>query len=63
MTRLSTQHGTYRSVAVSDNGRRVIANYVRYGTLADLFALDLAKKKMQKITDAHPEDARFDTMT
>jgi dipeptidyl aminopeptidase/acylaminoacyl peptidase len=59
MTRLSIQHGTYTSVAVSDDGKRVIANYVRYGTLADLFALDVANKKMQKITDAHPQSARF----
>ncbi len=61
MTRLSTSAGTYDTVAVSDNGRRVLANYVRYGTLKDLFAIDVQKKKMQKLTDASPATARFVT--
>jgi dipeptidyl aminopeptidase/acylaminoacyl peptidase len=57
MTRLVPQDGTYSSVAVSEDGRRVLAAYVTFGKLKELYAIDVAKKKMQKLTDSHPEKA------
>ncbi len=61
MTRLSVQHGNYSGVAVSDNGKRAVAIFVRFGTLPELYALEVDKKKMQKVTDSHPDSARFVT--
>ena len=34
-------------------------SYVRYGILSELYAIDVAKKKMEKVTDSHPASARF----
>jgi dipeptidyl aminopeptidase/acylaminoacyl peptidase len=61
MTRLVPQDGTYTSVAVSEDGKHVLASYVTFGKLKELYAIDVAKKKMQKLTDSHPEKAKIVT--
>ncbi len=55
MERLSDEDGVYRSVAVSDDGNRMLANYATYGKLVELVAQD--GKKAEAITDSHPEEA------
>lgn len=49
--------GTYSSVAVSPNGKRVMANFVRYGQLRELVAVE-NKSSMKTITDSHPAVAK-----
>ncbi len=61
MTRLTPQDGTYTGVAVSEDGNRVLASYVTFGKLKELYAVDVRKKKMQKLTDSHPEKANLVT--
>ncbi len=61
MTRLVPQDGTYTSVAVSEDGKRLLASYVTFGKLKELYAVDVAKKKMNKLTDSHPEKANIVT--
>lgn len=56
MERLSKEEGTYSNVAVSDDGKRLIANFVTYGKLTELLAQD--NGKMEVLTDSHPEKAR-----
>lgn len=56
MTRLSKQDGTYSSVAVSDDGKRMLANFVSFGSLSELVRQD-DKGKARTLTDSHPEEA------
>ncbi|MEL7498511.1 MAG: prolyl oligopeptidase family serine peptidase [Planctomycetota bacterium] len=55
MERLSNEDGVYRSVAVSDDGKRMLANYATYGKLVQLVVQD--GKKSKPITESHPEEA------
>ncbi len=55
MKRLSKNDGTYSSAAVSDNGERMIGNFVTYGKLTELIAQN--KNKVKVITDSHSEEA------
>ena len=55
MNRISDQDGVYRSVAVSDDGKRLLANFATYGKLNELIAQD--KNKTKVVTDSHPEEA------
>lgn len=55
MTRLSKEDGVYSSVAVSDDGKRLLGNFVTYGKLTELIAQD--KSKVKTITDSHSEEA------
>ena len=48
--------GTYSNVAVSDDGKRVLANYVTFGRALELVRVDPAKKPVLKtVTDSHPK--------
>lgn len=55
MSRLSKDAGTYSSIAVSDDGKRMLANYVTFGKLVELLAQDGDKVKV--VTDSHSEEA------
>lgn len=55
MKRLSKDDGVYSSVAVSDNGERMLGNFVTYGKLTELIAQD--KGEVKVITDSHSEEA------
>ena len=55
MERLSKEDGVYSSVAVSDNGERLLANFATYGKLTELICQD--DGKVETITDSHPEEA------
>ena len=57
LTKLNKDDGTYSSVAVSNDGQRMVANFVRYGKLTELIAQD-GKKAVRQVTDSHPEKAK-----
>ncbi|MEO1616077.1 MAG: prolyl oligopeptidase family serine peptidase [Planctomycetota bacterium] len=57
LTRLNKEEGTYSSVAVSNDGERMIGNFVRYGQLTELIAQS-EKQKVTVITDSHPDQAK-----
>lgn len=57
LSRLNKEEGTYSSVAVSNDGERMVGNFVRYGQLTELVAQD-GKKKVDQVTDSHPEKAK-----
>ncbi len=56
MTRLSKEAGAYSSVAVSDNGARMLANYVTFGVLTEMIAMN--DGKVETVTDSHPQEAK-----
>ncbi len=55
MKRLSQENGAYSSVAVSDNGKSMLANYVTFGKLSELICQDGNDVKV--LTDSHSEEA------
>lgn len=57
LQRLNEQQGTYSSVAISNDGQRMMANYVRYGQLTELIAQN-EKKAIDQLTDSHPEKTK-----
>ncbi len=61
MVRLAPQDGTYSSVAVSNDGKHVLANFVRYGKVKELFAIDVPGKQMEQITHGQPDKAKLVT--
>lgn len=56
MTRLSKDDGTYSSVAVNDDGSRMLANYVTFGKLTELVSQNGDDLKV--LTDSHPQEAK-----
>jgi len=56
MTRLSTQDGYYSSTAVSDDGQHVLANFVDFGLMRELVAIDCETGDQETLTDSHPEE-------
>ena len=56
MIRLSKEDGTYSSAAVSDDGKRLISNFITYGKLRELVAQENGDVKT--ITESHPEEAK-----
>ena len=57
MTRLSKEDGTYSNVAVSDDGKHLLANFVSFGSLTELVRQD-AKGNVKTLTDSHPQEAK-----
>ncbi len=57
MERLNKEDGTFSSVAVSNDGKRLVGNFVTYGQLTELVWQD-GKKKPRAITDSHPKKAK-----
>lgn len=57
LTRLNKEDGTFSDVAVSNDGKRMVGNYVTYGELTELVAQN-EKKKVTTITDSHPEETQ-----
>ncbi len=55
MTRLSKTDGVYSSAAVSNDGTKMLSNFVTYGKLTELIAQ--VGKEVKVITDSHPEEA------
>lgn len=58
MTRLDKSDGYFSSVAVSNDGTKVLANYVDYGSLTELMAFDVESEEPAVLTDSHPDEAR-----
>ena len=59
MTRLDQMDGTYSGVAVSNDGKHVLANFVDYGRLRELVAINVSKENGQRtLTDSHPDEAK-----
>ena len=56
MVGLTDQDGTYSGVAVSDDGKKWLANFVTFGSLTELIRQD-DKGKVETITDSHTEEA------
>ena len=57
LTRLNKEDGTFSSVAVSNDGKRMLGNFVRYGQLTELVAQD-GKNRVDQVTDSHPEKTK-----
>ncbi|GAA4425610.1 S9 family peptidase [Bremerella cremea] len=57
LTRLNKEDGTFSDVAVSNDGKRMIGNYVTFGELTELVAQN-EKGKVTTITDSHPDEAK-----
>ncbi|MCL4222505.1 MAG: prolyl oligopeptidase family serine peptidase [Phycisphaerales bacterium] len=58
MRKLSTREGVYSSVAVSDDGRNVLANHADFGALTELQAITTGEEATTVVfTDSHPEEA------
>ncbi len=57
MVPLSQEPGSYSGVAMSTDGRRLLANYVTFGQGTELVRVDLGVKKNKQLTltDSHPE--------
>jgi dipeptidyl aminopeptidase/acylaminoacyl peptidase len=55
MKRLSKEDGVYSSAAVSDDGKRMLANFVTFGKLTELICQD--GKDVRVLTDSHPPEA------
>jgi dipeptidyl aminopeptidase/acylaminoacyl peptidase len=56
--RLTRGCGVYRQVAVSPNGKSLLANFERFGTVRELIRLQTACGGQQTLTDSHPESTR-----
>ncbi|HBE67659.1 MAG TPA: hypothetical protein DDW52_05865 [Planctomycetaceae bacterium] len=57
LEQLNDEIGTYSSVAVSNDGKRLLANFVRYGQLTELVAQN-EKGKAKQLTDSHSDEAK-----
>lgn len=57
MNKLSSQDGSYSSVAVSDDGKHLLANFVTFGRLTELVR-QTKNKKPKSLTDSHPDEAK-----
>ncbi len=57
LKRLNKQDGTYSSVAVSNDGKRMLANFVTYGQPTELIAQD-GPNRVKQITDSHPKETK-----
>ncbi|MDY7108248.1 MAG: prolyl oligopeptidase family serine peptidase [Planctomycetota bacterium] len=57
MKRLSPVDGYYSGVAVSNDGTRVLANFVDYGRLRELVTIDVEEESQETLTDSHPDIA------
>jgi dipeptidyl-peptidase-4 len=58
MTRLSNTDGFYSTVAVSNDGQHVLANFVDYGSLTELVAVNAGEEGQHTLTDSHTDEAR-----
>lgn len=56
MTRIGKQNGAHTNIAVSNDGTRALANFVTFGQLTELIAIDGTGTKT--LTDSHPEKAK-----
>lgn len=59
MTRLDQMDGTYSGAAMSNDGKHVLANFVDYGRLRELVAINVGEENGERtLTDSHPDEAR-----
>ncbi len=58
MDRLTTGHGVYENVAVSPDGKVVLANFSRFGTPEELVLERAPGGKQETLTDSHPAQTR-----
>jgi dipeptidyl-peptidase-4 len=58
MERISKLDGYHSSVAVSDDGTRAMANFVDYGRLNELTAIEIDEDEPKVLTDSHPKEAK-----
>lgn len=57
MQRLTTESGFYSSAAVSEDSKRVLAQFVDAGHPRELVAVDVAAGTQVALTDSHPPEA------
>ena len=57
LNRLNKNEGTFSSVAVSNDGKKLIGNFVRYGQLTELVTQN-EKRQIKTLTDSHPEKTK-----
>jgi len=57
MERLSPRNGYYERAAVSNDGKRVLSNFVCYGRLKELVYFEEGDKKLTVLTKSHPPKA------
>ena len=57
MIAMSQESGSYSGVAMSPDGQRLMASFVRFGLGQELIAVELGAKKSKQVTltDSHPE--------
>ena len=57
MIAMSQESGSYSGVAMSPDGQRLMASFVRFGLGQELIAVDLGAKKSEQVTltDSHPK--------
>jgi len=58
MERISTNDGNYSYAAVSEDGKKALANFVSYGKLKELVFIDSEAKIEKTLTDSHPKKAK-----
>ena len=57
LQRLSKKEGTYSSTAVSDDGKKLLSNFVTYGALPELIRQN-EKGNVKVMTDSHPAETK-----
>ncbi len=58
MTRLSREDGNYREVAVTEDGSKTLARYIRFGMMPELVYIDSKAKTQKVLTDSHSDEAK-----
>ena len=56
MARLSKEVGTYRSPAISSDGKHALANFSSAESLTELVSMSIDQPEQTVITDSHPEE-------
>ena len=58
MTRLSMEDGNYSEVAVTEDGSKTLARYIRFGMMPELVYIDRNAKTQKIFTDSHSDEAK-----
>lgn len=61
MVRIGKEDGNYSSASVSNDGKKIVSSFVKYGQLTEFYASD--DKAMKSLTDSHPAKAKELTKT
>ena len=58
LVRLTPRRGSYSRVAVGRGGKTVLANFAAFGSLRELVAVAVARRRQMALTSSHPEKTR-----